>query len=72
MKYTNIVKFIDIKDKSLDELESMLKQKKMQLFELKLKLKTMQLKNYCEISSIRKEIARINTVISSRKRCSND
>lgn len=68
MKYTNIVKFIDIKDKSLDELESMLKQKKMQLFELKLKLKTMQLKNYCEISAVRKDIARIHTVISSRKK----
>lgn len=73
MKSTNIIKFMDIKDKSLGELQNMLKEKKMQLFELKLKLKTMQLKNYCEISAIRKEIARINTVISSmKKRCNND
>lgn len=73
MKSTNIIKFMDIKDKNLGELQSMLKEKKMQLFELKLKLKTMQLKNYCEISVIRKEIARINTVISSmKKRCNND
>lgn len=72
MKSTNIIKFMDIKDKSLGELQNMLKEKKMQLFELKLKLKTMQLKNYCEISAIRKEIARINTVISSmKKRCNN-
>lgn len=73
MKSTNIIKFMDIKDKNLGELQSMLKEKKLQLFELKLKLKTMQLKNYCEISVIRKEIARINTVISSmKKRCNND
>lgn len=68
MKSTNIIKFMDIKDKNLGELQSMLKEKKLQLFELKLKLKTMQLKNYCEISVIRKEIARINTVISSMKK----
>lgn len=65
MKSTNILKFVNIKDKSLSELEGMLKERNMKLFELKLKLKTMQLKNYCEISVVRKEIARIKTVISS-------
>lgn len=68
MKSTNIIKFVDIKGKSLSELEGMLKEKKMYLFELKLKLKTMQLKNYCELSNTRKEIARISTVISSMKK----
>lgn len=68
MKSTNIIKFVDIKGKSLSELESMLKEKKIYLFELKLKLKTMQLKNYCELSNTRKEIARISTVISSIKK----
>lgn len=72
MKSTNTIKFTDIKDKSLIELENMLKEKKLKLFELKLQLKTMQLKNYCELSNTRKEIARISTVISSIKRCSND
>lgn len=71
MKSINIIKFKDIRDKNLDELDGMLKEKKLQLFELKMKLKTMQLKNYCEISVVRKEIARINTVISSMKGCDN-
>lgn len=64
MKSTNIVFFKDIKDKNLNELKTMLKNKKLELFELKLKLKTMQLKNYSQILAIRKEIARINTAIS--------
>lgn len=64
MKSTDIVFFKDIKDKNLSELRTMLKNKKLELFELKLKLKTMQLKNYCQILAVRKEIARINTAIS--------
>ncbi|RDU57611.1 50S ribosomal protein L29 [Helicobacter sp. MIT 99-5507] len=61
------MKFSDIKDKDIQELQTMLKEKKLKLFELKLQLKTMQLTNYCEISSVRKEIARINTAISAKR-----
>ena len=68
MKSTDVIKFIDIKNKNLMELRVMLKEKKLRLFELRLKLKTMQLKNYCEISVVRKEIARINTAISLNKK----
>lgn len=67
MKSTNAIRFSDIKDKSLQELHELLKEKKLKLFELKLQLKTMQLTNYCEISMVRKEIARINTAIASKK-----
>lgn len=67
MKSTDIIKFSDIKDKDVQELQSMLKEKKLKLFELKLQLKTMQLTNYCEISSVRKDIARINTAISAKR-----
>lgn len=67
MKSTDIIKFSDLKDKDVKELQSMLKEKKLKLFELKLQLKTMQLTNYCEISNVRKEIARINTAISSKR-----
>lgn len=67
MKSTDIIKFNDIKDKDIKELQTMLKEKKLKLFELKLQLKTMQLTNYCEISTIRKEIARINTAISGKR-----
>ena len=62
-----MIKFSDIKDKDIQELQAMLKEKKLKLFELKLQLKTMQLTNYCEISAVRKEIARINTAISAKR-----
>ncbi len=67
MKSTDMIKFSDIKDKDIQELQTMLKEKKLKLFELKLQLKTMQLTNYCEISAVRKEIARINTAISAKR-----
>lgn len=66
MKSTNI-KLNDIKDKDINELQAMLKEKKLKLFELRLQLKTMQLTNYSEISVVRKEIARINTAISAKR-----
>jgi len=61
------MKYTEIKDKSLQELEGMLKEKKMELFELKMKLKTMQLSNPNEIRACRKDIARIKTAISAQK-----
>ncbi len=61
------MKYTEIKDKSLQELEGMLKEKKMELFEMKLKLKTMQLTNPNEIRAVRKDIARIKTAISAQK-----
>jgi len=44
-----------------------LKEKKVLLFTLRQKLKTMQLSNPNEISAVRKEIAQINTAISASK-----
>lgn len=67
MKSTDIIKFSDIKDKDIKELQTMLKEKKLKLFELRLQLKIGQLTNYSEISTIRKEIARINTAISAKR-----
>ncbi|EJN0603167.1 50S ribosomal protein L29, partial [Campylobacter coli] len=46
---------------------TMLKEKKVLLFTLKQKLKTMQLTNPKEISEVRKDIARINTAINALK-----
>ena len=54
------MKFIDLKDKDIAELQKMLKEKKSLLFEKRLQLKTMQLTNPSEIKVIRKDIARIN------------
>lgn len=61
------MKFIDLKDKDLTELHKILKDKKSELFELRLKLKTMQLTNPSQIAIVRKDIARINTAISAKK-----
>ena len=59
------MRYTDINEKSLEELNEMLKEKKMLLFTLKQKLKTMQLTNPNEIKEVRKDIARINTAISA-------
>ena len=59
--------YTELKDKKLDELSSMLKEKKVLLFKTRQKLKTMQLSNPNEIRALKKEIARINTAISATK-----
>ncbi|EAL3842079.1 50S ribosomal protein L29 [Campylobacter upsaliensis] len=59
------MKYTEIKDKTAVELNVMLKEKKLLLFTLKQKLKTMQLTNPKEISQVKKDIARINTAISA-------
>nr|WP_314398156.1 50S ribosomal protein L29 [uncultured Campylobacter sp.] len=61
------MKYTDIKDKSVAELNALLKEKKVLLFNLRRKLKTMQLSNPNEISAVRKEIAQINTALSASK-----
>lgn len=59
------MKYIEIKDKTAQELGKMLKEKKLLLFTLKQKLKTMQLSNVREFSQVKKDIARINTAINA-------
>ncbi len=62
MKYTEII------EKSLQELEGLLREKKLELFELRMKLKTMQLQDTSQIRKTRKDIARIKTAIAQKKR----
>ncbi|MGB3750495.1 MAG: 50S ribosomal protein L29 [Arcobacteraceae bacterium] len=59
--------YSDISAKTLVELNELLKEKKVQLFELRLKLKTMQLTNTSELRAAKKEIARIQTAITAAK-----
>ncbi|EAH9824243.1 TPA: 50S ribosomal protein L29 [Campylobacter jejuni] len=59
------MKYTEIKDKTAAELATMLKEKKVLLFTLKQKLKTMQLTNPKEISQVKKDIARIKTAINA-------
>ncbi|MEA3289105.1 MAG: 50S ribosomal protein L29 [Campylobacterota bacterium] len=59
--------YSDINGKSLQELNELLKEKKVLLFELKLKLKTMQLTNTSELKVVKKDIARIQTAMTAAK-----
>ncbi len=59
------MKYIDLKDKSLKELNEMLKEKKVLIFKLRAKLKTMQLTNPNEIKEARRDVAKIKTAISA-------
>ena len=57
--------YSDLTKKSMEELKALLKEKKVLLFELKMKLKTMQLTNTAELKAVRKDIARIKTAITA-------
>ncbi|MCJ8327177.1 MAG: 50S ribosomal protein L29 [Campylobacterales bacterium] len=59
--------YSSLKDKSLVELNGLLKEKKVLLFELKAKLKTMQLTNTSELRVAKKDLARIQTAITAVK-----
>ena len=59
--------YTDLKDKNLSELQVLLKEKKVLLFELKAKLKTMQLTNTAELKATKKDIARIQAAMTAVK-----
>ncbi len=59
------MKYTDLNEKSAIELAELLKEKKVLLFTVKQKLKTMQLTNSNEIREVRRDIARISTAIIS-------
>ena len=61
------MKYTDLNGKDAKALNELLKEKKLLLFKVKSKLRTMQLNNPNEIREIRKDIARIKTAISSLK-----
>ena len=57
--------YTDLKDKSAADLTAMLKEKKLELFTLNAKQKTMQLTNTSELRVAKKDIARIQTAITA-------
>jgi large subunit ribosomal protein L29 len=57
--------YIDIKDKSEADLTAMLKEKKLELFTLNAKQKTMQLTNTTELRVAKKDVARIQTALTA-------
>ena len=59
------MKYSDLADKTVAELNAMLKTRKTELFTLKIKQKMMQLQNTSELKIAKKDIAKINTAISA-------
>ena len=59
--------YIDLKDKSEADLVGMLKEKKLELFTLNAKQKTMQLTNTTELRVAKKDIAKIQTAITAAR-----
>jgi large subunit ribosomal protein L29 len=61
------MKYTDLQGKSVAELQELLKEKKLEVFTLKVKLKTMQLTNTAELRAAKKDVARIKTAINAAK-----
>ncbi|NKQ41692.1 MAG: 50S ribosomal protein L29 [Sulfurovum sp.] len=61
------MKYTDISDKGISGLTEMLKEKRLELFTLKAKLKTMQLTNTSELRDAKKNIARIQTALNAAR-----
>jgi large subunit ribosomal protein L29 len=60
------MKYTELSEKTLEELKALLKDKKVELFENRMKLRTMQLQDSSAIRKIKKDIARVNTAISAK------
>jgi large subunit ribosomal protein L29 len=63
-----MVKLKDLKAMSTEELEAKLLENKKEQFNLRIQQSTGQLQNTAMINKVRKEIARINTLICERKK----
>ena len=64
MKSTEYMK--ELQDKTIDELKEDLESAKKELFNLRFQNATNQLQNTARITEVRKNIARIQTVISAK------
>jgi len=59
------MKYSDLAGKNSAELQAMLKERKTELFTLKIKQKMMQLQDTSELSVAKKDIAKINTALTA-------
>ncbi|MBP3200879.1 MAG: 50S ribosomal protein L29 [Lachnospiraceae bacterium] len=64
----NSLNIAELKNKTLEQLALELTSAKKELFELRLKNATNQLENTSKIRQVRKNIARINTVMTIKKK----
>ncbi|MBE6459237.1 MAG: 50S ribosomal protein L29 [Proteobacteria bacterium] len=63
-----MVKTKDLRSMSIDELEAKLLEKKKEQFNLRVQQSTGQLQNTAVLRSVRREVAKINTLIAERKK----
>ncbi len=63
-----MVKTKDLRAMSLDELENKLVECKKEQFNLRVQQSTGQLQNTAQLAKVRKEVAKINTLITERKK----
>jgi len=59
------MKYSDLAGKNSVELQAMLKERKTELFTLKIKQKMMQLQDTSELRVAKKDIAKINTALTA-------
>ena len=63
-----MVKTKDLRSMTIDELEAKLLENKKEQFNLRIQQSTGQLSNTAVIRKVRREIAKINTLIAERKK----
>ena len=63
-----MLKIKDLSAMSIDELEAKLLEKKKEQFNLRIQQSTGQLQNTAVLRSVRREVAKINTLINERKK----
>jgi large subunit ribosomal protein L29 len=63
-----MVKTKDLRAMSVDELETKLTENKKEQFNLRVQKATGQLQNTAQVRKVRREIAKINTLITERKK----
>ncbi len=63
-----MVKTKDLRAMTIDELEAKLLENKKEQFNLRIQQSTGQLANTAQIRKVRREIAKINTLITERKK----
>ena len=61
------MKIKEIRALSAEELEKQLEEAHQELFNLRFRLATKQLVNYCELPRVKKKIARLKTIMRERE-----
>ena len=63
-----MAKIKDLRSKTVDELEAKLVKAKKEQFNLRIQQSTGQLQNTANVRKVRREIAKINTLLTERKK----